>query len=891
MKLILLFCISLKLLTSKQILNLSSTNDIKWQFESSDGIYKGNAIVPGHIYKDLERLSLIPNTLYSNNYIKNRWVSYKKWIFTTKFDVDKNLLQSFYQKLYLNEIDTLGNVFINNILVGNVANQHRKNVINLLLNNNQSVLKENNNNLTIVFSSNPVYGEKAFNDYKKIHEIILYPDFQPSIIKGLNHVNFIRKNQASFGWDWGPSIDSVGIKKDIYIIFGEENDNIVIEKLSSTIISNDNYFILNIKAKLWGNKLKNGKILFTLPEIGLKKEVVIKNFEQNEVGTFFKISKKSVKLWWPINYGNQTMYTLYASTGSVIQQKIRIAFRSIKLNQDFIDKTNPDKGRNFYFLINDVPIFLKGTNYIPITIADTGDDNNNWERKKYLLEVLVKSNMNSLRIWGGGTYETDKFYDLADELGILIWHDLMFACALYPIDENFLKNVNEEITEQIERLSHHPSIILWVGNNENEVGLRKWWNTNSKHYTEYKILYIDNIKKIISLLDSSRPFIISSPSNGIKTEEEGGISLDPMSELYGDIHYYNDFANLWNTSNFLIPRCSTEYGIQSYPDPETMKRYLGMDYKPFNNKLVSRQHHNMGDLALQAILLSHFKMFFNYTYNDYLPRFSYLTQIHQAIAIEKQSLHYRSWRSKVTSDGKGHTMCAMFWQLNDVWAAPSWSSIDFDLRWKPLMYHIKRFFNDIAIFLDLKYYNLIINIINDKNYDIHNATLKINTYAWEASLHPIYSEKIKIPIISKLSSIDIKYPQKSNFIEEYLVTSILISEEGKELSPISYLYPDKFFNLPYINDTLSIENITEVDKDNYEIIVKCQNIIPLVWIDLSEEVKKNNPDIIYEFNDNSFSMVTPTKTLKLKIVKNINNIKLLKHDLVICFLDTCGFSR
>ncbi|CEF66024.1 Beta-mannosidase [Strongyloides ratti] len=890
MKTLLLLYLCLKLSISKQILNLSSSNEIKWQFESSDGNYKGDAIIPGHIFGDLERLSIIPNTLYSINYIKNQWVSYKTWIFTTKFDVDKNLLKSFYQKLYLNEIDTIADVFMNNILISNLANQHKKNVINLLSNTFQTILKEKNNNLTIVFYSNPKYGEKAFNDYKNIHEIILYPESQPSIIKGLNHVNFIRKNQASFGWDWGPSIDSVGIKKDIFIIFGEEQDNIIIENLFSTINSYDNYFIINVKANIWGNKIKNKKVSFTLPEIGLKNEVLIKNSEQTEVNTTFKVLKKNVKLWWPVNYGNQSLYTLYASTENLIQQKIRIAFRSVKLNQDFIDEKNFKKGRNFYFIINDIPIFLKGTNYIPINITDTGDGNQNWERKKYLLKSLIKSNMNSLRIWGGGTYETDKFYDLADELGILIWHDLMFACALYPIDENFIKNVNEEIRQQILRLSHHPSIIIWAGNNENEIGLRKWWNTNKKHYEEYKIFYINNIKKIVTSIDSSRPFVISSPSNGIKTEEDDGISLNPMSELYGDIHYYNDFSNLWNTSTFLIPRCSTEYGIQSYPDPETMKRYLGMDYKPFNNKLLSRQHHNLGEIALQALILGHFKINFNYTYNDYLPRFTYLTQVHQAIAIEKQSLHYRSWRSKINSEGKGHTMCAMFWQLNDVWAAPSWSSIDFNLKWKPLMYHAKRFFNDIVIFLDVKNNNLLINIINDKNYDIYNATIKIYTYAWESNLNPIYIEKIKISKISKLSSTDIKYPQRINRIEEYFISSIIVSEKEEELSPISYLYPDKFFNVPFINNTLEIEEVTKVDKNNYEIILKCQNIIPLVWIDLSEEIKRTNPDIIYEFNDNSFSMVTFKKILKLKIVSNSYNIKLSKSDLIVCFLDTCGFS-
>uniref|UniRef100_A0A0K0G1L2 Beta-mannosidase n=1 Tax=Strongyloides venezuelensis TaxID=75913 RepID=A0A0K0G1L2_STRVS len=235
-------------------------------------------------------------------------------------------------------------------------------------------------------------------------------------------------------------------------------------------------------------------------------------------------------------------------------------------------------------------------------------------------------------------------------------------------------------------------------------------------------------------------------------------------------------------------------------------------------------------------------------------------------------------------------MCSMFWQLNDVWAAPSWSSIDFDLRWKPLMYHVKRFFSDIAVFLDARRNNLKVNIINDKNYDINNVTLKIYTFAWKAGLKPIYSEKIPVPVLPKLSAIDVKYPHRINGVEEYLIVASIISGAGEKLSPLSYLYPDKLFNSPTINNTLKIEQITVVDENSYKIILKCKNAIPLVWVDLSEEVKRTNPDIVYEFSDNSFSMIRSRKTITLKIVKNPYNTRLTKTDLVACFLDTCGFS-
>uniref|UniRef100_A0A0N4ZUF7 beta-mannosidase n=1 Tax=Parastrongyloides trichosuri TaxID=131310 RepID=A0A0N4ZUF7_PARTI len=869
------------------ILDLSSTST-EWEFSSANESYKGIAKVPGHIFADLERLLLIPGTLYSNNYISNRWISYTSWRYNTTFFVDKHLLKSSHQMLNIPEIDTLAHVYMNNFLLGKFNNQHRHYIINLLKDNSRSLLVEGKNNLTVLFFSNPLNAKNKFEQYKKKHGLILYPSSQPNIIHGIDHVNFIRKNQASFGWDWGPAIDSVGIKKNLWIEFGEENDDIVLGKLRVVINFNDNFFTVNVKTNIWGNKIKDASIIFEFPELGLKNHVSISDPNQKIVETTFKINLKNINLWWPINYGKQYMYTLYASTNNKRQQKIKIAFRSVKLIQNYIDDKNKEKGRHFYFMINNIPIFLKGTNYIPNNITDNNDDAINWKRKEYLLRSVVKVNMNTIRIWGGGVYETDKFYNLADELGILIWHDLMFACALYPINKSFITNVNNEIMEQIIRLSHHPSIIIWAGNNENEVAINSWWNTNSKHKEEYKFFYKTVILNIVKKYDSSRPFILSSPSNGIESLNDGGISKNPMSEIYGDIHYYNDFSNLWNTSTFLIPRCSTEYGVQSYPDPVTMKQYLGKEYKPFSDYLLSRQHHMAGEEALQGMIAGHFKLFTNYTKSNYLQRFTYLTQIHQAISIERQSLHYRSWRSKIDKKGRGFTNCAMFWQLNDVWAAPSWSSIDFNLRWKPLMYHVRRFFNDISIFLDIKDNNLRVNIINDKNYDLVNISIIINTYAWTAGIDPIYIENKSLPLISKLSSFDLEYNFNIGYSEEYLITSFLVSSDGNQISPTSYLYPDKFFNVPAIKNTLKIEELKEIDINNYEIKITCENIIPLIWIDLTEDLLSKYPDIIYEFSDNSFSMVNKEVILKLVVINNPKNIRISINNVKICFLDNCG---
>ncbi|VDK63166.1 unnamed protein product [Anisakis simplex] len=352
----------------------------------------------------------------------------------------------------------------------------------------------------------------------------------------------------------------------------------------------------------------------SIPELSLWVSFVEKlnKMRHNQFTVNLVVPKSSVQLWWPNGYGTQRLYLLNANiqrNGSfviswtsefpiVMQIKdycgdldeiinakpIKIGFRSIELVQDLVDAEHPNKGRNFFFKINNVAIFLKGSNWIPVSSFPA---RNHTERIDFLLKSVVEANMNTLRVWGGGRYESDQFYESADQLadrndeqhsvnliwedmGILIWHDLMFACALYPVDEHFRINVRKEIRTQIRRLRHHPSILLWSGNNENELAIRdKWWIVDNYHLkdmiADYKKLYVDTIQPLVLELDSSRPFILSSPSNGVETEKEGGVAMEPNSARYGDIHFYNEIVDLWKDHVYLIPRCASEYGVQSMP--------------------------------------------------------------------------------------------------------------------------------------------------------------------------------------------------------------------------------------------------------------------------------------------------------------------------------------
>ncbi|CAK5091886.1 unnamed protein product [Meloidogyne enterolobii] len=379
---------------------------------------------------------------------------------------------------------------------------------------------------------------------------------------------------------------------------------------------------------------------------------------------------------------------------------------------------------------------------------------------------MIEANMNVLRVWGGGFYEDDDFYSLADELGLLIWQDFMFACALYPVNKAFLNSVKREVTEQVLRLRHHPSLLCWAGNNENELAISAGWYF-AKNYSkelqskDYLILYKQTIQPIVDKLDTSRPFLLSSPSNGIETEIKGGISENPGSPLYGDIHFYAETKNLWEDSTYLIPRCASEFGVQSMPFKSTMVNWIKEeDWKYTSETLLERQHHPGGALTLPIMILQHFLVLFFY----FLLLNNSCHQI-LLLLLLKNLPFYLKWRSNLNlTNGLGYTMCAMYWQLNDVWAAPTWSTIDFNLRWKISHYFVKRSFAPLilSMFFDQNE-NFHLFVCSDILENIYNSTITIKVFILQYGNDPIYEQIIKLNKISLLSSNEIYLPEEFNW--------------------------------------------------------------------------------------------------------------------------------
>lgn len=386
----------------------------------------------------------------------------------------------------------------------------------------------------------------------------------------------------------------------------------------------------------------------------------------------------------------------------VSQKEISFGFRTVELIQEQVSMNNFDEGYTFNFRVNGIDLFAMGSNWIPSSILP--EQSNNIEHIRYLLQSAKDANMNMLRVWGGGLYESDEFYRLADEMGIMIWHDFMFACALYPTDEDFISSTRLEIEQQVQRLQHHPSIVLWAGNNENEMAIAgPWWPEvvawSKKLREAYRLLYVETIKPIVQILDPTRAFVESSPSNGILSSSAMySIARVPNDNKFGDVHHYDYMADSFDWTSFPSTRFASEYGYQSYPSFNALSSVTGpSDWKyPLTQNILHRQHRLTGELEIKHQIRLHFKELEAGGVRQF-KTFLYASQLTQAIAIKTETEFYRRNRFIDPDTKLGKTMGALYWQLNDVWQAPSWSSIEYGGKWKMLHYFARRFFFPIQI--------------------------------------------------------------------------------------------------------------------------------------------------------------------------------------------------
>ncbi|XP_070804532.1 beta-mannosidase [Pituophis catenifer annectens] len=825
-----------------------------WRVNNANGSLVLKGEVPGCVHTALFREGLIQDPYYRFNDLAYRWISLDNWTYSRTFKAPFNI--STWQKVILvfEGVDTVAQIVVNNVTVGKTDNMFQTYKFDVT-----DVIKEINT-IQVHFLSAILYAAQQ----SKIHQAYkVPPECPPPVQKGECHVNFIRKEQCSFSWDWGPSFPTQGIWKDVRI----EAYNLyqlVYFSVTPFYERDIHQWHLQIESKfdVVSKKPIAGFVAVDIPELKIQQVFTGQLLPgEGTIALLINISKSvPVELWWPSGHGNQPGYNMTAMFIMQEEYKIikhwKVYFRTVEL----IEEPIPDSpGLSFYFQINGLPIFMKGSNWIP---ADSFTDKVNSKMLRLLLQSTVDANMNILRVWGGGLYEQDEFYEICDELGIMIWQDFMFACALYPTNQDYLDSVRTEITQQVKRLKCHPSIILWSGNNENEVALStNWFSIPSAqmnlYFKDYVTLYVDNIREIVFAEDQSRPFIASSPTNGLESIKEGWLARNPYDTHYGDTHYYNYLNDCWDWTLYPRARFASEYGFQSWPSFSTLVQVsVEEDWSYTSNFSLHRQHHTGGnDEMLQQAGL-HFKLPQVVNPVENFKQAIYLTQIMQAQCVKTETEFYRRSQSEIVN-GEGQTMGALFWQLNDIWQGPSWASLEYGGKWKMLHYFAKHFFAPLLPVAYEKENVFYIYGVSDFHSD-YSLALKIIVYDW-SRMDPVCTLTKDDVIVKAGSAVPIyKEPindllkRCENCTRQSCVITFHFETEGEPSSPInchflSSLKNAKGLKNPHIHASISQEG------DYFQFALEATAIAPFVWLEVG--------NIPGRFSDNGFLLTEKQKLI------------------------------
>ncbi|XP_027454347.2 beta-mannosidase isoform X2 [Zalophus californianus] len=795
-----------------------------WRIRSGNGSLELPGRVPGCVHSALLQRGLIQDPYYRFNDLNYRWISLDNWTYSKKFKIPFNISKWQKVNLIFEGVDTVAKVLLNSVPIGKTGNMFKRYSFDIT-----SVVREVNS-LELCFQSSVLYAAQR----SKAHSYSVPPDCPPPVQKGQCHVNFIRKEQSSFGWDWGPSFPTQGIWKDV--------------RIEAYNICHLNYFmfspIYDNHTQGWNLEIESsfdvvsskpisGQVIVAIPKLQTQQTYSIE-LQPGEriVELFVKINKNvTVETWWPHGHGNQTGYNmtiLFKLDGGLsIEKSAKVYFRTVELIEEPIEGS---RGLSFYFKINGLPIFLKGSNWIP---ADSFQDRVTSDLLWLLLQSAVDANMNTLRVWGGGIYEQDEFYRLCDELGIMI-----------------------------RRLKYHPSIIAWSGNNENEAALMmNWYNIPAgelhTYIKDYVILYVKNIRKIVLAEDKTRPFIISSPTNGAESIKEGWLSVNPYDNNFGDVHFYDYISDCWNWKVFPKARFVSEYGYQSWPSFSTLEKVSSEEDWSYNSKFsLHRQHHADGNNEMLLQIGFHFKLPES---TDPLQTFKdtiYLTQVMQAQCVKIETEFYRRSRSEIV-DGQGYTMGALYWQLNDIWQAPSWASLEYGGKWKMLHYFARHFFAPLLPvgFEDQDVF--FIYGVSDLRSDC-KAKLTVRVHTWH-SLEPLCSSETehfvlkggKAVLLYK-ESVPVLLENCGNCTRQSCVLSFYLSADSQPVSPANYHFLSSLSESVGLHKA-HITAIISQQGDTFAFDLETSTVAPFVWLDVGS--------IPGRFSDNGFLMTEKTRTV------------------------------
>jgi beta-mannosidase len=657
----------------------------QWRIKSADGKHACDYTVPGDVHSSLIAAGIIPDPYIGRNEYDVRWVAEQDWIATREFEWD----EEGEWHLDIDYLDTVTEIKINGKRVLNTDNcfrQYGKDVT--------KVLKRGKNKIAIRFFSN-------------VRVAAMLQDTQPYYVPySTNNCpipdgNMLRKPQCHFGWDWNLAIAPFGAYGKFQLVRDNpENDfNFRINQIHYGVGNIHLTIRMTVRCKA------NVDYSISFSVAGLESSITrCSDWSSDSFENIILIERPT--LWWPAGSGEANLHELKIIYGELIKT-CKIGFREIEFIRD-----QDEVGSGFAFRVNGKEIFCRGANWIP---ADALPSRATPERTRKLLQAAVDSNMNMIRVWGGGYYEQDWFYELCDELGLMVWQDFQFACNLYPADESFLEAVKYEVYGQVDRLQRFACIAVWCGDNE-LIGALNWFKESRENRDRYLVAYDrlnHTIEKSAKLADPSINWWPSSPSPGLLSF--GDAWHDDRS---GDMHFWSvwhegkDFEHYRDVS----PRFCSEFGFQSYPSLHIVKQFATSeeDLNISSSVMESHQKNAGGNARIAETMFRYFR------FPTDFGNFCYLSQVQQGLAI-KTAVEY--WRSL-----KPHCMGTLYWQLNDTWPVASWSSLDHGGGWKLMHYMARRFYAPVALMAlpDKKTGGIIIKAVNDR-LTKQKLSLKLST--------------------------------------------------------------------------------------------------------------------------------------------------------------------
>jgi len=799
---------------SSAVFNYSLTTG--WQFKQADSSSWYPATVPGCVHTDLMNNKLIPDPYFGTNEKNLQWIGKTDWDYKTTFNVQANVFNMKNIDLIFDGLDTYADVYLNDSLILSADNMFRKWKIEC-----KNLLKQDGNILKVHF--------------KNVFEVNI-PKIKNAPFKLIDGDNndqsdtmsamYARKAQFHFGWDWGPRLITCGIWRNVFLQAWDEfkidNVQVIQSNVSKAKADIDAY--VNVMSD------SNQQVAVNVKVDG--KDYETKNYQlnkgENKIPLSFEIENPN--LWWTNGLGSQYLYSfdfeVKSGDGCSDSDTEKIGIRSLEVVRE------KDKyGKSFYVRLNGVPVFMKGANYVP---QDNFENRVTTERYEHMIKSAADSHMNILRVWGGGIYENDEFYNLCDRYGILVWQEFGFACAMYPADSLFLDNVKHEVIDNVTRLRNHACLALYCGNNENVIGWFNWgWKQSYSRevQNEYEHnmdeLYKKVIPDAIHDADTTRYYLYTSPSAG----------FNGVTNSEGDIHYwgvwhgkepFDSFNNMDNIARFV-----SEYGFQSYPEISTIKKFAGPEDMQLHSDVMlshqrcmadDRKDKEYGNRLIQWYMDREFKEPKNF------DMYVYVSQVLQAegdkIAIDA---HRRNMP---------YCMGSMYWQLDDCWPVASWSSIDYYGNWKALQYYVKREYKTFLISLvskddELGFYivsdslkaipsSLNIKVIDFNGVKIYDkefpVTVAANTSKEYVRLKKDElagsSDESKIVLITSLKSGNnilaentylFKQPKDLKLEKPYIKVSSMKTNNGYELTLISNKYAKDVY-LSFKNKTGSFSN-------------------------------------------------------------------------------------